>query len=508
VLQPATLLRQRYRVDQRLAIGGTGAVYRATDTHSKRTVAIKHLTLDGSQARAAFEREAHLLSQLTHARLPSVVDYFSHAEGEFLVMTFVPGADLADQLARRGEPFPPTTVLTWADDLLDLLTYLHTRQPPVVHRDIKPRNLKLDAEGHVILLDFGLARGVADTQATLAGYTLQYAPLEQVRGETVEPRSDLYALGAALFELLTRRPLIDAPQRAAVLAAGQPDPLSVVESLSPIVGTNVAEAIGQALALHPTQRPATARAMQVALREARSGAVSPPVRVAQPGATGRIEPPTGTVTFLATELLDEAPPPSTLARHDTLLHRAVDVCGGYVARSTLAGLTAAFATAESALAAALAAQGSIGPGRVRMALLTGTAQYAGAEYVSAVLPRVARLLAAAHAGQVLLGRATRDLLTGQLPDGVGISELGRHRLPDLPEPEHVCQIVSPDLLAEFPPLISRELRGPASGRKHAVARPRRRAHHGGRAFAPAVGPRPHTDRPRRRRQNTPGCPSG
>src|SRR5215207_10101564 len=124
-----------------------GAVYRATDEQSQRSVAIKHLLGDTPQAQAAFEREAHLLAQLSHRALPSVVDFFSDSDGQFLVMTFVPGADLAEQLARRGEAFPLESVLGWADDLLDLLTYLHTRQPSVVHRDIKPRNLKLNAEG-------------------------------------------------------------------------------------------------------------------------------------------------------------------------------------------------------------------------------------------------------------------------------------------------------------------------------------------------------------------------
>jgi predicted ATPase len=462
VLRPGTLLRERYCLTERIASGSMGAVYRATDQHADRTVAIKQLIGDAAPLRAAFEREAHLLSQLSHPALPRVEDVFSDDAGQFLVMTFVPGADLGDQLARRGEPFPGPTVLAWADVLLDVLTYLHTRQLPVIHRDIKPRNLKLDADGRIVLLDFGLARGGGgSTQATLAGYTLQYAPLEQVRGDAIEPRSDLYALAATLYVLLTRRPLADAPQRAAALADGQPDPLAVVENLQSTAGRAVASVLAQALALDPRHRPATARVMQVALRNASAGLATTVVPPDSPGA-GRStpQPPSGTVTFLATELTDGAPSPAALARHDTQLRHAIDAHGGFVFRSSLRGFSAAFDTSTAALDAALAAQRGLGPLRLRMALLTGTAQFSNQEYVSAALPRLPRLLAVAHPGQILLVRTTHDLLAGETLPGVALRDLGEHRLPDVADAEHVYQVVVFDLPAEFAPLISHELRGP------------------------------------------------
>src|SRR5262249_1642922 len=155
--------------------------------------------------------------------------------GEFLVMAFVAGDDLGDLLVRHGRPFPPDQVLRWGDHLLQILEYLHSQDPPVVHRDIKPQNLKLTPRGDVVLLDFGLAKGLPAQQAdqpgssgpatgSVFGYTRTYAPLEQIRGEGTEPRSDLYSLGATLHHLLTGAFPPDALVRADAVLARQPDP--------------------------------------------------------------------------------------------------------------------------------------------------------------------------------------------------------------------------------------------------------------------------------------------
>ena len=135
-----------------------------------------------------------------------------------------------------------------------------------------PRNLKLAANGRVVLLDFGLAR--ASVELTHAGYTLRYAPLEQVRGQATDARADLFALGATLYELLGRRSPVDAVERASALSRGEADPLAPLRALAPSVPESVAEVVAHALALHPHQRPATARAMRVALDEAVNGPVT------------------------------------------------------------------------------------------------------------------------------------------------------------------------------------------------------------------------------------------
>src|SRR6185503_8869523 len=96
-----------------------------------------------------------------------VMDYFSETDGDFLVMEFIPGHDLAELLELRGGPFPQEQVLQWADELLKVVEYLHAQRPPIIHRDIKPANLKLTKQGEIFLLDFGLAKGSAGQMPTL-----------------------------------------------------------------------------------------------------------------------------------------------------------------------------------------------------------------------------------------------------------------------------------------------------------------------------------------------------
>jgi serine/threonine protein kinase len=275
VLAPNTVLQDRYEIVRQLGQGGMGAVYLATDRRFGSTVALKQTLVSGEPLRKAFEREARLLNTLQHAALPHVIDYFFEGEGQFLVMQFIPGDDLGQMLKRRAEPFPVEDVLAWADQLLDLLDYLHTHEPPIVHRDIKPENLKLTRRGNIILLDFGLAKGHAEqaaatTQsASIVGYTPHYAPLEQIRGTGTDARSDLYALAATLYHLVTRRLPPDAITRAESFVNGQPDALRPANELNPRVPLPVASALHAALGLRRDERPASAAAMREALGVAR-----------------------------------------------------------------------------------------------------------------------------------------------------------------------------------------------------------------------------------------------
>ncbi|MCC6454111.1 MAG: protein kinase [Caldilineaceae bacterium] len=271
MLAPGALLQERYQIICLIAQGGVGAVYQAVDQRLGNTVAIKQIIRGDVTLRAAFEQEARLLAALRHPALPNVTDHFNDASGQFLVMEFIPGDDLATLALRQTQSLAVGRVLHWADQLLDLLTYLHSQTPPVIHRDIKPHNLKLNAQGAVILLDFGLAKGApGQTPAgrSIAGYTLHYAPPEQLRGEQSEPRSDLYSLAATLYDLLavTRPP--DALQRLATIATGQPDPLQPLQTRNPAVPLTVAAVIHQALALSPQARFADAAAMRLAFHSA------------------------------------------------------------------------------------------------------------------------------------------------------------------------------------------------------------------------------------------------
>lgn len=251
-----------------------GAVYEAVDQRLDTTVALKETLFADERLRKQFEREARLLARLHHPALPRVSDHFSEGDGQFLVMQFIPGDDLSEKMARKRGPFPADQVLTWADQLLDALDYLHTQDPQIVHRDIKPQNLKLTPRGQIILLDFGLAKGQAGdisritTAASIFGYTPNYAPLEQIQGLGTDSRSDLYSLAATLYHLMTGVKPPDALSRAAALVNGQPDPLQLASVANAAVPPDVDTFLAKAMAQNRDQRYATAADMQRDLHSA------------------------------------------------------------------------------------------------------------------------------------------------------------------------------------------------------------------------------------------------
>ncbi len=271
-LNPGTVLQQRYTIVKLLGKGGMGAVYQATDKKFGSTVALKQMIVTGEALVAAFEREAILLNGLRHAALPVVFDHFAEADGQFLVMQFIPGKDLAELLTAQGGPFPLAQVARWADQLLDALEYLHGRTPPIIHRDIKPQNVKLTPEDSLVLLDFGLAKGDlsgdAVQQRSLVGFTPVFASLEQMRGLSTDPRSDLYSAAATIYCLLTGRPPVDALARADALLSGKPDPLPLASDVNPQVPRAVAEIVRQAMTVSRDERLASAKEMRRQLRAA------------------------------------------------------------------------------------------------------------------------------------------------------------------------------------------------------------------------------------------------
>src|SRR6185295_14490993 len=273
MLSPGATLQKRYRVVRLLGKGGMGAIYEAFDQRVSCVVALKE-TLVGTnnEAREAFQREAALLANLRHAALPKVMDYFGEGNGEFLVMEYIAGDDLSELLEKQSGPSSVLQVLEWANQILKLLDYLHTREPPILHRDIKPANLKVTAQGEIFLLDFGLAKGAAGHMAPEAagrsfyGYTPVYAPIEQIHSSGTDPRSDLYALGATLYDLLTGKPPIPAAVRFEALENNQPDPLLPISQLNSQVSTDESALVQWALAMSRRDRPASAAEMRNVLR--------------------------------------------------------------------------------------------------------------------------------------------------------------------------------------------------------------------------------------------------
>jgi formylglycine-generating enzyme required for sulfatase activity/predicted Ser/Thr protein kinase len=312
MLAPNTILRERYRIIHQLGHGGMGAVYQAMDENLSCVVAVKETFATNDEQRRAFRREAQLLANLTHPTLPRVMDHFTHGEGQFLVMQFVPGHDLAELLKIREQPFAVAKVIEWADQLLDALEELHSSDPPIVHRDIKPANLKVTPKGKILLLDFGLAKGVAGQMSTadvdshgksVYGYTPNYAPLEQIRGRGTDPRSDLYSLAATMWTLLTGQVPPDALSRVAEKEEGNPDPLRPAHEINPQVPAGVSSALNRAMAVNRNHRHATAAELRADLRDAQRAEPTPPLQ--RP-------------SVLESTSLPPAPPPERTRKADAL----------------------------------------------------------------------------------------------------------------------------------------------------------------------------------------------
>ena len=225
-LVPATLLKQRYRVISQIGKGGFGAVYKAEDIElGNRIVAVKEMSQRGLspqeliEATEAFKREALLLANLMHPNLPRIYEHFSEAGHWYLVMDFIEGETLEAYLGRKGGRLPVEEVLDIGMQLCTVLDYLHTRQPPVIFRDLKPSNIIRTSTRHLYLIDFGIARHFKMGQAkdTIAFGSPGYAAPEQYGKAQTTPRSDIYSLGAALHQMLSSDDPSEKPFRFAPL---------------------------------------------------------------------------------------------------------------------------------------------------------------------------------------------------------------------------------------------------------------------------------------------------
>ncbi len=273
-----TLIQNRYLIVQLIGKGGMGEVYLAVDQRLGSAIALKRTFFAGDEnLGSAFEREARVLARLRHPVLPKVSDHFGEGDEQFLVMEHISGDDLAKRIEVNAKPFPLSWVMFWADQLLDALSYLHSHEPPIVHRDIKPQNLKLTDENHIVLLDFGLSKtstgqtnlasGTGST-GSVVGYTPHYAPMEQIRGIGTSARSDLYSLSATLYQLMTNVIPADALSRADTLLNGLEDPIKAPTLLNPEVPPAVSDVILKGMEISQDKRYTVARDMQKALRKA------------------------------------------------------------------------------------------------------------------------------------------------------------------------------------------------------------------------------------------------
>ena len=270
------MIQGRYLVVQLIGKGGMGEVYLAVDQRLGSAVALKRTSFaEDANLAAAFEREAKILARLRHPVLPKVSDHFLDNGDQFLVMEHISGDDLSNRLENAGKAFPLSWVMFWADQLLDALSYLHSHEPPIIHRDIKPQNLKLTDENHIVLLDFGLSKDTATLtvseagkSGSIVGYTPHFAPMEQIRGTGTNARSDVYSLSATLYQLMTNLVPPDALSRADMMLGGQRDPIRALSELNPAISQPVSDVILKGLEVSQEKRFATASEMQKALRAA------------------------------------------------------------------------------------------------------------------------------------------------------------------------------------------------------------------------------------------------
>jgi tetratricopeptide (TPR) repeat protein len=279
-----------YRVIEKIGSGGMGEVYRARDLHLERDVAIKILPpgmLADEAARKRFRREALALSRLSHPNIATVFDFATQDGIDFLAMEFVRGNSL-NQLLRSG-PFPGDEVLRVGAQLAEGLSAAHAQG--VIHRDLKPANLALTEDGHLKILDFGIAALVDIETVTrlatehshtelLAG-TLPYMSPEQLRGEPPNARTDIYSAGVVLYELATGRRPFTHSQQAPLMAAIISGALAPPSSLNPQVTSALDAIILKSLSKDPASRYQSARDLKRTLEELSSGGVpaSPPSRV-------------------------------------------------------------------------------------------------------------------------------------------------------------------------------------------------------------------------------------
>ena len=258
-----TLLNNRYRIISILGQGGMGAVYCARDEHLDILVAVKeNLFLSDEYARQ-FQHEANILASLRHPYLPRVGDYFSaEGEGQYLIMDYVEGEDLRERIERVGTLSERETLLIGVS-VCEALSYMHTRKPPVIHRDIKPGNIKITPSGEAVLVDFGLAKVMRGSQHTTTGaraMTPGYSPPEQYGTARTDSRSDIYSLGATLYAALTGVIPEDSLSRATGKAVLTP-PRKLKDSVSRAAET----VLSKALEIEPDDRYQTAEEFAAAL---------------------------------------------------------------------------------------------------------------------------------------------------------------------------------------------------------------------------------------------------
>ncbi|HEY3998272.1 MAG TPA: serine/threonine-protein kinase [Candidatus Xenobia bacterium] len=261
MLDNGRIVDKRYRIHRLLGSGGMGGVYLATHLELDLPVALKAIwcfsadPTEQKQVLTMFRREAQLLARLRHPGLPRVHDFFNDGQSYFLVMDYVPGQTLETFCS---VPQSEAMVLGWAEELVDVLDYLHSHEPPIILRDVKPSNVILASSGRVCLIDFGIAK-VFDranartcTLARMSGSPGYAAPEQYVSTGGSDARTDVYGLGATIYALLTGQQPPSALDRVAT-----PGMLKPLRELRPDVSPRTEAAVAAMLGFRREHRPAS-----------------------------------------------------------------------------------------------------------------------------------------------------------------------------------------------------------------------------------------------------------
>ena len=301
----ALLQEGRYRISNEIPDEETGSVYDAYDTVSETNVVVREIPVKLNKVETTSQREsrniafadrAKILTEINHESILHVRDYFSEIGRQYLVMESVEGDDLQTLLDRQKSCFPVSDVAGWADQLLDGLNYLHTYRTSIVHRNVRPENIKLDSEGKITLMSFGLiddgeVQVHGDQASGGEGAGIAYNPLEQIWNgldaasqkviiskyderserilkEDLDARSDIYSLGATLYHLVTARVPVDALERSIEILEGRPDPLRSPNKIDPNIPPEVSDVIIKAMEIKREYRFDSAAIMRQVLRTA------------------------------------------------------------------------------------------------------------------------------------------------------------------------------------------------------------------------------------------------
>jgi formylglycine-generating enzyme required for sulfatase activity len=298
-LSPGQVLNKRYRIVSPLGQGGFGAVYRAWDLNLERPCAVKENLDTTAEAQKQFKREAKILADLSHTNLPHVYDHFiAPGQGQYLVMDFVEGEDLQKMLESQGNQLlPEDLVMSWIGQVCDALIYLHSQNPPVIHRDIKPANIRITPDGKAMLVDFGISKVYDPNMKTTKGaraITHGYAPPEQYGTGKTDPQTDVYAIGATTYKLLTG--II--PPASVDISTGNRPPPPPVDAENPSVTPGVSKAVEDAMQINRSDRTESVEKYKTAIVLAGSMVTAAvPIQHDRPETT-----PTGTPTTHKTQI--------------------------------------------------------------------------------------------------------------------------------------------------------------------------------------------------------------